>query len=299
MKTDKPTDAMPRNCPIATDAIRSSSPAKRSPIQVCLGWALALIVSNTAAMAAETVTVATRGDMNQSVYLDAPSANPRWVVVLFAGDDGAVALSSDGPTKKRGNFLVRTASYWTSAGDAAAIFDAPSDRASGMDDAFRLSDAARRDVAAVVAELRKRYPGAKVALVGTSRGTITVGNVLRRDPALADAFVLTSPVTVAVHGQPGLSGLDWPRGSARVLVMSNEHDVCVASPFRAAQRMATDYGFDFIAVSSTQGGGNKHADCGGQAPHGYLGIEQEALAAITGWLGGRAPASGAAGASAE
>ncbi|OMG71320.1 hypothetical protein [Burkholderia ubonensis] len=299
MKTGELTKATPTNRPGPTGAARSWSHAKRWPIRACVGWAVALIVSNTAAIAAGTVTVPTRGGADQSAYLDAPSASPPWVVVLFAGDDGAVALSDDGPTKKRGNFLVRTASYWTSIGDAAAVFDAPSDYAGGMDDAFRLSDAARQDVAAIVAELRKRYPAAKVALVGTSRGTVTVGNVLRRDPALADAFVLTSPATVAVHGKPGLSGLDWPRGSARVLVMSNEHDVCVASPFWAAKRMAADNGFDFIAVSSTQGGGNKHADCGGQAPHGYLGIEQEALAAINAWLGGRAPASGAAGAPVE
>jgi hypothetical protein len=50
--------------------------------------------------------------------------------------------------------------------------------------------------------------------------------------------------------------------------------------------MAADNNFDFVAVSSTSGGGDKHAECGGRAPHGYLGIESMALAAINEWLNG-------------
>jgi hypothetical protein len=243
-----------------------------------------------AVFAGELVSVKSR-NVTQNVYIDAASTSPAWIVVLFAGSDGVVALAADGPTGEQGNFLVRTASYWTNAGDAAVVFDAPSDQADGMDDAFRLSGAASQDVAAVVAELRKRYPTSKVALVGTSRGTITVGNVLSRNPDLADAFVLTSPVSIAVRGKPGLSGIAWPRNKARVLVLSNEHDGCVASPFWAAKRMAADNHFDFIEVSSTAGGGDKHAECGAQSPHGYLGIESKVLAAINEWLNGHKTAS--------
>lgn len=236
--------------------------------------------------AGELVSVKSR-DVTQNVYLDSTSASPAWIVVLFAGSDGVVALADNGPTSMRGNFVVRTAPYWTKAGDAAVVFDAPSDEAEGMGDEFRLSDAASQDVAAVVTELKRRYPSARVALVGTSRGTITVGNVLLRKPDIADAFVLTSPITIAVRGEPGLSGVTWPRNKARVLVVSNEHDGCVASPFGAAQRMAADNHFDFIAVSSTAGGGNRRAECGAQSPHGYLGIEAKVLEVIDGWLNGR------------
>ncbi|WP_419689945.1 alpha/beta hydrolase family protein [Burkholderia theae] len=238
-----------------------------------------------AASAGELVSVKSR-NVTQNVYINSTSTSPEWVVVLFAGGEGVVALAAGGPTSEQGNFLVRTASYWTNVGDAAVVFDAPSDQADGMDDEFRLSAAASQDVAAVVVELKKRYPSSRIALVGTSRGTITVGNVLLRNPDLADAFVLTSPVSIAVHGKPGLSGVTWHQSMARVLVLSNEHDVCVASPFWAAKRMATDNHFDFVAVSSTSGGGDKHSECGGQAPHGYLGIETKVLAAINEWLHG-------------
>jgi hypothetical protein len=253
-------------------------------IGTCLSLAASLILFSQTGQAGELISVPTRGDVKQSVYVDSSSATPPWVVVLFAGDDGDVALSDTGPTKKRGNFLVRTAPYWVSHGYAAVIFDTPSDYPDGMDDNFRLSEDAHKDLKSVVAEVHRLYPKAKVALIGTSRGTITVGNVLRRDPGLADAFVLTSPVTVAIRGKPGLSGIHWAENSARVLVVSNEHDVCDASPFWAAKTMAADNGFDFIAESSIQGGGDKHAECGGHAPHGFLGVESIALDAINDWL---------------
>jgi predicted esterase len=135
-----------------------------------------------------------------------------------------------------------------------------------------------------VAELRKRYPNAKVALVGTSRGTITVGNVLKRHPELADAFVLTSPVTQASRGQSGLSGLSWTGNKARVLVLSNENDGCQVSPAGAAKQIAEENGFDFISVSSSVGGGDRKSDCKAQSPHGFLSIEPKVLDSIAGWL---------------
>lgn len=246
--------------------------------------AMSVLACGFPASAAELLELPTRGGVTQGVYLVSASASPPWVVVLFAGDDGNVSASSRGPMRMQGNFVVRTASYWIDHGDAYAIFDAPSDNASGMQDVFRLSVDASTDVEAAVSELRKRYPGAKVALIGTSRGTITVGNILKRHPELADAFVLTSPVTQANRGQAGLSGLSWKGGMARVLVLANENDACQVSPASAAKQVADENGFDYISVSSSMGGGDRKSDCKAQSPHGFLGIENKVLDSIAGWL---------------
>ncbi|HXZ08086.1 MAG TPA: hypothetical protein VEI25_08510, partial [Paraburkholderia sp.] len=205
------------------------------------------ITTAQAANAGELVQLPVRDQQTQSVYLEQPSAPPRWVVILYAGDDGAVGLNNSGPTALRGNFLLRTASYWTAAGDAAAIFDAPSDQSSGMDDAFRLGEAHAKDIHAVIAALRQRFPSAKIALIGTSRGTISVGNALKRAPHDADAYVLTSPVTIAFRGQAGLSGMRWDVGTTPVLVVSNENDACRVSPFNAAHALADDSRLQFLA----------------------------------------------------
>ena len=48
-----------------------------------------------------------------------------------------------------------------------------------MDDWFRLGDKHASDIAAVVAELKKRFDNVPVFLVGTSRGTISAANGAR------------------------------------------------------------------------------------------------------------------------
>jgi hypothetical protein len=234
--------------------------------------------------AAELIQLPTRPGVTQSLFFVSASASPSWVVVLFAGDDGNVSVSEGGPARMQSNFVVRTAGYWTDHGDAYAIFDAPSDHAGGMLDTFRLSADAETDVGTAVSELRRRYPSAKVALIGTSRGTVTVGNVLKRHPELVDAFVLTSPVTQANRLQVGLSGLNWKGTGARVLVLANENDVCQVSPADASKQLAADNGFDFISVVSKMGGGDRKSDCKSQSPHGFLGIETQVLDRIRGWL---------------
>ncbi len=249
-----------------------------------LAAALFVLACGVPASAGELLELPVRPGVTQGVFLVSPSASPAWVVLLFAGDDGNVSAAGSGPTRMQGNFVVRTASYWADHGDAYAIFDAPSDNAGGMQDVFRLSADASTDVGVVVSALRKRYPDARVALIGTSRGAITVGNVLKRRPELADAFVLTSPVTQASRGQAGLSGLSWEGNKARVLVLSNENDGCQVSPARAAKQIARENGFDFISASSSMGGGDRKSDCKARSPHGFLGIETKVLDSIAGWL---------------
>ncbi|OAJ63833.1 hypothetical protein A6V36_17655 [Paraburkholderia ginsengiterrae] len=236
------------------------------------------------AQAGELVQVPVRQSQTQAIYIEQPAAAPPWVIVLFAGDQGVVALNESGPTAMQGNFLLRTAGYWTSAGDAMAIVDAPSDQSSGMADAFRLSETHAQDLHVIAAALRQRFPAAKIALVGTSRGSISVGDVLQREPRLADAYILTSPVTVSWRGEAGLSGAHWDVGATPVLVVSNENDSCRVSPFRAARALAEDNRLRFLAVSSNERGGVRADECGGKSPHGFLGIESQVLSALSQWL---------------
>ena len=238
----------------------------------------------------ELLTVPSRDGVTESLYVQAPDKAadkaPPWVVMLFAGDDGALHLTAGGATTLRGNFLIRTAPYWVRQGDAAALIDTPSDHANGIEDDFRHSKDSLRDVEAVVGALRQRFPASRIALVGTSRGTTSVGNVIERHPGLADAFVLTAPVTIARKGRAGLSGMDVDGTTLRVLVLSNRNDACPAALFDGAKRLAEKNHFKFIAVESTEGGGDLQADCSGRSPHGFLGIEDQVLGEISHWLSG-------------
>jgi predicted esterase len=250
---------------------------------MCAASLMAATLACPSARAGELMTWPAHDGATERGLLSLPAGAPQWIVLLFPGDDGALGLSAAGAVSLRGNFLVHTADFWPAGGDAALLVDAPSDHADGMDDAFRLSAAAGADAATVVASLRTRFPQARIALIGTSRGTITVGNILQREPGLADAYVMTSPVTVARVGQPGLSGMSWPGSRARVLVVSNRADACPVSPFANAEKLARQNGFDFMPVSS-EASGTRAQQCSGRAPHGYAGVENSVLGQIRGWL---------------
>ncbi|MEA3119713.1 MAG: hypothetical protein QOI13_2983 [Paraburkholderia sp.] len=234
------------------------------------------------------MTLPSRDGVTQSIYVQSPSDNPPWIVVLFGGNDGALHLSAGGAITLTGNCLIRTAEFWVNHGDAAVLIDKPSDNADGVDDSFRPGKDSFTDTATIVRALRQRFPSSKIALVGTSRGTVSVGNAIESILIMAGAFVLTSPVSIARRRNVGLSGMHVDGTKYRVLVVSNQHDACPASPLYGGKRLAERNHFDFIAVDSAEGGGSVQADCGGHSPHGFLGIE-DAVLAINGWLTGQAP----------
>jgi predicted esterase len=240
----------------------------------------------------DLVMLPTRPGATQGIFIATSSSNPPWVVMLFGGAEGALHLGANGATTLKGNFLIRSAAYWVNHGDAAVLVDTPSDKAGGVDGNFRSSLESFTDTQVIVAALRQRFPNSRIALVGTSAGTMSVGNALTRGPALADAFVLTSPVAVARHGNGGLDRLEADGTKYRVLVVSNEHDACPAALSYAAKRLADRNHFELVMVDSTQGNRDQSEQCGGHSPHGFLGIEKQVLDGIDGWLQGKVPSGG-------
>lgn len=241
----------------------------------------------------DLVTFPTRDGATQSIFIESPSPNPSMVVVLYSGGDGTLRLDDSGATSSRGNFVVRTAHFWVDRGYAAVLVDAPSDmQQRGMNDYFRRSKEALTDQRAIVAQVRQRFPNSKIALVSTSRGTVTVGNVLEHAPELAYGYVLTSPESVAIK-HPGISDLDVPEQyRGKVLIVSNKNDVCPVANYAGGKRLASRNNVAFIIEESDEGGGDKQSDCGPRSPHGFLGIEGDTLKDIDGWMRQRLEAGG-------
>ncbi len=235
----------------------------------------------------DLATFPTRDGVTQSVFISTPAPRPAWVIVLFGGTPGALHLGPNGATTLTGNFLVRSAQHWIDDGQAVVLVDTPSDHPEGVDDDFRHGKESFADTRTLVAKVRERFPEAKIALVGTSAGTVSVGNALERDPKIADAFVLTSPVTVSRKGDATIADLDVDGTQSRVLVVSNAGDQCPSSPADIAKRLANNRHYDFIEVNSSEGDRYGAGRCGGHSPHGFLGIEKEVLKAIQAWLKAR------------
>jgi hypothetical protein len=245
--------------------------------------ALALLVGAGAACAEDIVILSTRGSVTQSYLLSSPAAGKaRAVAILFPGGSGKVDLEREAGRAllDRGNFLVRSRRLFTGMGIAAAVMDTPSDQSSGVEDEFRLGSAHAEDIGRVAADLKSRYPGLPVFLVGTSRGAISAASAGRRLGPVVDGVVLTSTPFLATRRQPGLSGFDLSSIPVPLLFVHHVDDGCDYTPYSAAKRLAARY----PVVSVSGGLPPQSKPCEAMSAHGFLGREADAVEAIAKWM---------------
>lgn len=251
-----------------------------------------LFCIGTAAAAAteEVVTVPTRDGVTVAYLLvREPSATPKVVVVSFIGGLGVINLakrSASGPLKfgPTVNFLIRARAQFADADFADAIVDAPSDLLpEGMHDEFRLGPQHARDIRAVVADVRKRFPEARIFLVGTSRGSISAAALGASLADIVQGVVLSSTVTNREKVGPALSGFDFDTIRTPVLLVHHRQDGCHASPYAGAQRLASRYPL----VSVDGGDPPQTGPCEPLNAHGYSGRDAQVGAAIRAWMMGR------------
>ena len=233
----------------------------------------------------EIVTLQTRPGVTQSYFLAGAPQSPQAMAVLLPGGGGNIRLRTEDGQIRFGpnNFVVRTRTEYINRGVVAAIVDAPSDQPTGMADEFRLGEPHYTDISAMVQDLRKRFSGIPVFLVGTSRGTISAAALGKRMGKTVDGVVLTSTVFLPGSGrrsQPGLSGFDFASISAPLLFVHHVDDGCGVTPYHAAKRLADRY-----PLVSVSGGQPPQSDpCEALSAHGYLGKEDETVEAIVNWM---------------
>ena len=241
--------------------------------------ALALLLPFGAPFAEDIVILPTRGSVTQSYLLSSPaSGKARAVAILFPGDAGRVDLERESARVllDQGNFLVRSRRLFTGSGIVAAVMDAPSDQSHGMRDEFRLGSAHAEDIGRVVADLRSRFPGLPVFLVGTSRGTLSAAAAGSRLGKTVDGVVLTATVFLASRRQPGLNGFDFSSIPVPLLFVHHVDDGCDYTPHSRAKRLADRY--PVITVSG--GLPPQSKPCEAMSPHGFLGREADTVDVI-------------------
>ncbi len=243
----------------------------------------------------EVVTVDVRPGVTMKYLEIRGSERPSATVILFAGGDGVLRLSSSGAigTDLALNFLIRSRERFAGEGLAVAALDAASDLRKGMNGDIRLSAQHAQDVARVIAVLKKRI-GAPVWLVGTSSGTISAAGVAARlaqsEPG-PDGIVLTSTQSTLVAGVCGRTVYFAQLAAIRVPVLgvSHRNDGCPCSPGSAAA------GAKLMAALSAASakehrivtGGDpplSKGPCLARAPHGFFGIEGQVVTAIADWI---------------
>ena len=218
--------------------------------------AVAALLVTVAATAPEVVVLSN----HHRLVIERPdSATVRGTVLLIPGGSTLLKLGPNGETKTT-NFVIRTRDRLLNAGYAVAYMDDPADL--------------REPIA------RAREIGRPVVLLSTSRGTIVAAqNAARLGEQGPDLLILTSPVTV---GGDSLGSVNLRPIMIPTLVTTNSEDTCRASPPGGAAALVPRLAHpSFMEFTSKQLYGDP---CEPAAPHGYLGIEDDVLSKIVGWI---------------
>ncbi len=238
--------------------------------------------------AQEIVTLPVRDGVTQSYLLLAPNAPPQAVAVLFPGGPGLIRLRMESGQARfsPNNFLVRSREHFVDAGLAVAILDAPSDQhAEGMPNAFRKSAAHAADVRHVMGDLKTRFPGVPVFLIGTSMGTVSAAHAGRELATEVAGVVLTASVFVSSgrkskHGDSNLSDFNLASIKTPLLIAHHRDDACSITPYGEAWRRTGK-----IPIISVRGGDPPISEpCEAQSRHGFLGKERETVDALVQWM---------------
>ena len=240
--------------------------------------------------AEEVITLPTRDGAKLSyLLLQDKSAAPKAVAIAFVGGPGAIGLakrSETGPVKfgPGANFLVRIREQLADADIAEAIVDAPSDKLpQGMDDAFRLGPEHLADIRALIVDLKRRYPDAKLYLVGTSRGTISAAALAAKLGDSVQGVALSSSVTNANKAGEGLSHFDFKTIRIPLLFIHHRDDACSISPYHNVERISNNQSL----ISVRGGDPPQSGPCEPMSPHGYFGREAPVVEALKNWMLGR------------
>ena len=194
--------------------------------------------------------------------LDSESDAPRYVVILFPGGSGVMdPRVQDGKLVygMRGNFLIRSRPLLVDKEFATVATN---------------TTTSEERVQALLDDIKRRYPAAKIYVMGTSNGTYATMRL---------AGYLSGRVAGVVHTSSlnAISRFDSREYKNRQLIVSHVGDVCRATLFSASKDSHERYGTDFIPM---EGGISVGEYCEAFSHHGYNGIERETMDKIKDWI---------------
>jgi pimeloyl-ACP methyl ester carboxylesterase len=244
-----------------------------------LGFALPVF-----AQLEKLVEVPSRGQAVRTLEL--VPAKPVASVILLAGGDGDLGLTSEGNLRSSLSFnqLVRTRLDYARNGLATLVPDLAPDLKNGRD--ARRSAKHAADLGALVRHMR--VIAEPVVVVGTSRGTLSAANAVANlaGSERPDAMVLTSAFLNGGESVQQIAGKDPRRLAVPTLVIGHRRDGCrftspaAIEPFRRWLTRAEPH----VATVLLDGGGVGGNPCEANSPHGFVGVDQQVVATVAEWI---------------
>jgi predicted alpha/beta-hydrolase family hydrolase len=250
-------------------------------LRVVFAAAAALAFSGLPAAAQAVVQDLPLASGGTERVLFAGPASPRAILIMFMGGDGLVEIDQNGTLGRgRNNFLMRTQSLWLAQGFAVLVLGPPNGASLlGQRHTPAYADAIGRAI-----DFARTRANAPVWLVGTSMGSIAAANGAAHLPGKIAGVVLTSSVA---GGHAPETVFDSELGAIAVpaLVMANQGDTCPsAGPGFAPQIAAALTRAPRKEIVTLQSSEIRSAPCEAMSPHGYLGIESEAVQRVSDWI---------------
>lgn len=249
-----------------------------------LALAAPALVWPAPAPAQEIVTLQPRPGVSLSFFIaNMGEHKPQAAALLFIGGGGHIRLRMEDGQARFGaqNFLPRSRMEFIRNGILPVIMDNPTDQqgVSGMSDEFRQGGTHAADVRAVLAEVRRRYPGLPLFVVGTSRSTLSAAHLGR---VLGDeiAGTVLSASMFYLGRRALLATYDFTAVKVPLLFVHHREDACESTPYQDASRLGAKYPL----VSVTGGKPPESGPCDPLSPHGFFGKEADTVGAIAAWM---------------
>src|SRR5262245_62015936 len=231
--------------------------------------------------------------------------DPIAVLMLFIGGDGTLNLTLTQQNTGSTNFLARTRYHFAAEGYVVALVDAASDFLDHNHDDTRdangflhgsglrghrlpnrlYGDKYLQDLAAVMNDLRGRYPNLPLWTVGTSQGTISAAVAAANVSPPPDGIVLTSSLT-GPSALGDLQSVDLEAINVPALIVTNQDDACTITKPEDSQALQMSFtASPRVRVRTFDGGSTPLSDpCESLSGHGFFGIEQKVIEAGTKWV---------------
>jgi hypothetical protein len=214
------------------------------------------------------------------------------VLVLFIGGDGTLGLTPNQLNTGSPNFLARNRYHFAAEGFVVAVVDAANDfnaRPGGLRGARLparpLGDEHLADLAAVMGDLRARYPTLPIWAAGNSRGTVSAAVTATSVTPPADGLVLTSSLTGPDPAED-MSGVALESVTAPVLIASHRDEQCPLTRPEDSKAMKARFTASArVRFMQFDGGSTPlSSPCDPLSPHGYFGIDQKVVEALSRWI---------------